>query len=107
MGARLHPVWLSVPPVVRARANVPGEEDPKSPWDAAAPMPKFHACPQTADLKPSLSPSWGWQVPPLAQGFWEQPSNATSQSLPWGRKDTWQQGVPCPIPRSPIHPLLL
>lgn len=49
---------------------------------AAAQPPVFHVFPPSTHLNPAPSPSWGWQVPPLAQGLEEQPPSATSQSLP-------------------------
>lgn len=47
-------------------------------------LPKDIFCefPSSTHLNPAPSPSWGWQVPPLAQGLEEQPLSATSQSLP-------------------------
>lgn len=65
--------------------------------------PNFKVTPSCTHLNPAPSPSWGWQVPPLAQGLEEQPSRATSQSLPWEQRERWERGggrgtAPCPPP---------
>lgn len=50
------------------------------------PPTRFCPQPQATHMKPALSPSWGWQVPPLPQGLLEQLSRDTSQFRPWGGK---------------------
>jgi len=70
-----------------------------------AQTPIFRRFPSGTHLNPAPSPSWGWQVPPLAQGLEEQPLSATSQSLPWERRERWERAgchstvscSPCPV----------
>lgn len=82
-------------PATCTRSMHKGEEAP----DCLCGIPGIHTAAQTpifcgflssTHLNLPPSPSWGSQVPPLAQGLEEQPLSATSQSLPWTNQEKWE-----------------